>query len=89
MNIYVYTHIKRYIPHHLVKIIFIQIHHYTITLFQPCGLVNLSVKKDVSKVVDTVDIEDISEKAVFCRCWRSKNVSFSIFLLTYINYIQE
>jgi len=26
--------------------------------------------------VDTVDIEDISEKAVFCRCWRSENVSF-------------
>jgi len=25
--------------------------------------------------VDTVDIEDISEKAVFCRCWRSENVS--------------
>ncbi|CAD1476781.1 unnamed protein product, partial [Heterotrigona itama] len=39
----------------------------------PCGLVNLSVKKDVNKVVDTVDIEDITEKAVFCRCWRSKN----------------
>ncbi|KAG6795327.1 CDGSH iron-sulfur domain-containing protein 2 isoform X1 [Apis mellifera caucasica] len=39
----------------------------------PCGLVNLSVKKDVNKVVDSVDIEDITEKAAFCRCWRSKN----------------
>ncbi|KAK9295517.1 hypothetical protein QLX08_010185 [Tetragonisca angustula] len=39
----------------------------------PCGLVNLNLKKDVNKVVDTVDIEDITEKAVFCRCWRSKN----------------
>lgn len=43
---------------------------------QPCGLVNLKVKKDVTKVVDTIDIEDISEKACFCRCWRSENVSF-------------
>ena len=39
----------------------------------PCGRVNLSIKKDVSKVVDSVDIEDIAEKAVFCRCWRSEN----------------
>ncbi|XP_012224380.1 CDGSH iron-sulfur domain-containing protein 2 homolog [Linepithema humile] len=39
----------------------------------PCGRVNLKVRKDVAKVVDTVDIEDISEKAVFCRCWRSEN----------------
>ncbi|XP_011644204.1 CDGSH iron-sulfur domain-containing protein 2 homolog [Pogonomyrmex barbatus] len=37
------------------------------------GRVNLKIKKDIPKVVDTVDIEDISEKAVFCRCWRSEN----------------
>lgn len=51
---------------------------YLYTL-QPCGLVNLSVKKDVNKVVDSIDIEDITEKAAFCRCWRSKNVSSYIF----------
>ncbi|XP_076759748.1 CDGSH iron sulfur domain 2 [Xylocopa sonorina] len=39
----------------------------------PCGRVNLSIKKDVNKVVDSVDIEDITDKAVFCRCWRSEN----------------
>ncbi|XP_012538982.1 CDGSH iron-sulfur domain-containing protein 2 homolog [Monomorium pharaonis] len=39
----------------------------------PHGRVNLKIKKDIAKVVDTVDIEDISEKAVFCRCWRSEN----------------
>ncbi|KZC14996.1 PREDICTED: CDGSH iron-sulfur domain-containing protein 2 homolog [Dufourea novaeangliae] len=39
----------------------------------PSGRVNHSVKLDVNKVVDFVDIEDITEKAVFCRCWRSKN----------------
>ncbi|KAL0111344.1 hypothetical protein PUN28_012912 [Cardiocondyla obscurior] len=37
------------------------------------NFVNLKIKKDIAKVVDTVDIEDISEKAVFCRCWRSEN----------------
>lgn len=28
-----------------------------------------------AKVVDMVDVEDIAEKAAFCRCWKSKNVS--------------
>lgn len=41
----------------------------------PSSLVNPSILKKNEKVVDTVDVEDISEKAVFCRCWRSKNVS--------------
>ncbi|CAK9824275.1 CDGSH iron-sulfur domain-containing protein 2 homolog [Anthophora retusa] len=41
--------------------------------FQPCGRVNLTIKKDVNKVVDSVDIEDITDKAAFCRCWRSQN----------------
>lgn len=39
------------------------------------GLVNHQILKKSDKVVDSIDIEDISEKAVFCRCWRSKNVS--------------
>lgn len=39
------------------------------------GQVNPSIRKDVNKVVDFIDIEDITEKAVLCRCWRSKNVS--------------
>lgn len=40
---------------------------------KPTGRVNPCIKKDVNKVVDTVEMEDLSEKAVFCRCWRSKN----------------
>lgn len=44
--------------------------------------VNHKIKKDVGKVVDTVDVEDITEKAVFCRCWKSQNVC-NFFLLTY------
>ncbi|KAJ3641365.1 hypothetical protein Zmor_027876 [Zophobas morio] len=40
---------------------------------QPSGTVNQKILKDNPKVVDTIDIEDISEKAVFCRCWKTKN----------------
>lgn len=36
------------------------------------GKVNLNIKKDNPKVVDTCDIEEIGSKKVFCRCWRSK-----------------
>lgn len=43
--------------------------------------VNLSVLKNNPKVVDTIDVEDISDTAVFCRCWRSKNVSSFIYYL--------
>ncbi|XP_022909178.1 CDGSH iron-sulfur domain-containing protein 2 homolog [Onthophagus taurus] len=39
---------------------------------QPCGKVNPSIQKNNPKVVDSVDVEDIADKAAFCRCWRSK-----------------
>lgn len=39
------------------------------------GQVNPGIRKDLNKVVDFIDIEDITEKASLCRCWRSKNVS--------------
>lgn len=42
---------------------------------KPSSVVNPAILKKSEKVVDTIDVEDISEKAVFCRCWRSKNVS--------------
>nr|CAG4651501.1 EOG090X0JRY [Simocephalus serrulatus] len=35
------------------------------------NVVNLNIKKEDSKVVNTFDIEDIGEKKVYCRCWRS------------------
>lgn len=47
---------------------------------------NHKIKKDLEKVVDTIDVEDITEKAVFCRCWKSENVCFIIFYLYYIIY---
>lgn len=40
---------------------------------QPNCKVNKNILKTNPKVVDTFDIEDITEKAVFCRCWRTKN----------------
>ncbi|KAJ8978365.1 hypothetical protein NQ317_018597 [Molorchus minor] len=39
----------------------------------PSAVVNRNILKSNPKVVDFIDIEDISEKAVLCRCWRSKN----------------
>eukprot|EP00088_Acartia_fossae_P012395 TRINITY_DN1638_c0_g1_i5.p1 TRINITY_DN1638_c0_g1~~TRINITY_DN1638_c0_g1_i5.p1 ORF type:complete len:167 (+),score=27.99 TRINITY_DN1638_c0_g1_i5:67-501(+) len=38
--------------------------------------VNNQIKMECPKVVDTVDIEDIAEKAVYCRCWKSKKFPF-------------
>ncbi|TRY55867.1 hypothetical protein DNTS_029118 [Danionella cerebrum] len=38
--------------------------------------VNLDLKKDNPKVVDAFDIEDLGDKAVYCRCWRSKKFPF-------------
>ncbi|KAH8272075.1 hypothetical protein KR026_002442 [Drosophila bipectinata] len=39
------------------------------------GRCNNQIRKHEPKVVDTIDVEDIAEKAAFCRCWKSKNVS--------------
>lgn len=36
--------------------------------------VNLDIDKDSAKVVHSFDVEDISRKAVYCRCWRSRKV---------------
>ncbi|XP_014784244.2 CDGSH iron-sulfur domain-containing protein 2 homolog B [Octopus bimaculoides] len=38
--------------------------------------VNLSIKKCSDKVVDMVDIEDLGDKVVYCRCWRSATFPF-------------
>lgn len=38
------------------------------------GQINPDIRKDINKVVDFIDIEDITEKASLCRCWKSKNV---------------
>lgn len=40
----------------------------------PPNRVNHAVRLSEAKVADFVDIEDIAEKAAFCRCWKSKNV---------------
>lgn len=39
--------------------------------------VNLDLQKDNPKVVHAFDIEDLGDKAVYCRCWRSKKVTHS------------
>lgn len=43
---------------------------------KPSSRCNDKIRLEEQKVVDAVDIEDIAEKAAFCRCWKSKNVGF-------------
>ena len=38
------------------------------------GWINASIDKDKNKVATSKDIEELGEKAVFCRCWKSKKV---------------
>uniref|UniRef100_A0A671KJ74 Zgc:110843 n=1 Tax=Sinocyclocheilus anshuiensis TaxID=1608454 RepID=A0A671KJ74_9TELE len=42
----------------------------------PKSRVNMSINKDSPKVVHSFDMEDIGDKAVYCRCWRSKKSSW-------------
>lgn len=39
-------------------------------------LINTNVKKDEPKVVDSIDVEDLGNKSVFCRCWKSKKFPY-------------
>ncbi|XP_066476809.1 CDGSH iron-sulfur domain-containing protein 1 [Tiliqua scincoides] len=36
------------------------------------AIVNRHIQKDNPKVVHAFDMEDLGDKAVYCRCWRSK-----------------
>ncbi|TSK22800.1 CDGSH iron-sulfur domain-containing protein 1 [Bagarius yarrelli] len=38
--------------------------------------VNLDFQKDNPKVVHAFDIEELGDKAVYCRCWRSKKFPY-------------
>lgn len=38
--------------------------------------VNLDLQKDNPKVVHAFDMEDLGDKAVYCRCWRSKKFPY-------------
>lgn len=40
---------------------------------KPKNKVNCKIRLSEGKVVDMIDIEDIAEKAAFCRCWKSNN----------------
>ncbi|VVD03500.1 CDGSH iron-sulfur domain-containing protein 2 homolog [Leptidea sinapis] len=47
--------------------------YQTVKKVKEAGRVNSCIRKDINKVVDFIDIEDITEKASLCRCWKSKN----------------
>ena len=38
--------------------------------------VNHQIKMDCDKVVDSVDMEDLGSKGVFCRCWKSNKFPY-------------
>ncbi|KAM9327304.1 CDGSH iron-sulfur domain-containing protein 1 [Gastrophryne carolinensis] len=38
--------------------------------------VNPAIQKDNPKVVHAFDMEDLGDKAVYCRCWRSKKFPY-------------
>ncbi|XP_072592471.1 CDGSH iron-sulfur domain-containing protein 1 [Vulpes vulpes] len=40
------------------------------------SMVNLHIQKDNPKIVHAYDMEDLGDKAVYCRCWRSKKFPF-------------
>ncbi|XP_042552204.1 CDGSH iron-sulfur domain-containing protein 1 isoform X3 [Dipodomys spectabilis] len=40
------------------------------------AMVNLHIQKDNPKIVHAFDMEDLGDKAVYCRCWRSKKVYY-------------
>jgi len=42
----------------------------------PKTILNPDIQKENAKVVHSFDIEDIGEKAAFCRCWRSKKFPY-------------
>ena len=44
--------------------------------------INKTLQKDKEKVADTIQIEDLAEKAAyhaFCRCWKSKKVTVAFY----------
>jgi len=43
--------------------------------FKP-NKVNCCIKQDSPKVVDILDMEDLGDKGVFCRCWKSKKFPY-------------
>lgn len=50
--------------------------YVTYRVFRPKSPVNPSVKKEVAKVVDCVNIEDLGDKQCYCRCWRSSKFPY-------------
>ena len=42
---------------------------------QPRPKINKKIKKNEPKVADKFNIEDLGDKAAFCRCWKSSKVS--------------
>ncbi|XP_056625725.1 CDGSH iron-sulfur domain-containing protein 1 [Triplophysa dalaica] len=42
----------------------------------PKSRINQTINKDSPKVVHSFDVEDIGNKVIYCRCWRSKKFPY-------------
>lgn len=51
------------------------------------GRCNHTYKLDESKVVHSVDIEDVGKKRAFCRCWKSTTMPYCEFELDWHRHI--
>lgn len=55
----------------------------------PNARCNNKIRMSEAKVVDMVDVEDIAEKAAFCRCWKTKNVSDWLLYSFYLRLLRN
>ena len=65
---------SKYIPWVTTAVLGVYVIYQFVKKDKSCEWVNKSIQKDQPKVATPVDIEDLGEKTVFCRCWRTKNV---------------
>ncbi|CAH1405823.1 unnamed protein product [Nezara viridula] len=52
------------------------ISYVTYRAIKPKQAINPCIKKEVAKVVDIANIEDLGEKTAYCRCWRSEKFPY-------------
>lgn len=50
----------------------------------PTGRINPMIRLNEKKVVDFIDIEDLGDKTVLCRCWKSKTVRTKFYYFYFV-----
>ena len=49
-------------------------------------VINPTIRKELPKVYDEIDVEDLGAKTNFCRCWRSKKVRMDCLMGVYQDF---